>query len=199
MKYLIKIDRIAAWALFILLTLYFISGYGMTKGLIDSKLATNLHLNILTYFILVAFVIHTAFAIRLALMRWKIWHSFGKFLWVLFYLVFISGFIYIDRFYKVPNQTSAFTPSNNSVVTTQNDSATSNTKTFTLDELAQYNGQNNHPPYVAVDGVVYDMTGVFNDGFHYSHFAGKDLTGAFYIRHVKSQITKYPVVGKLIK
>ena len=31
-------------------------------------------------------------------------------------------------------------------------------KTFTLAQLAQYDGQNGQPAYVAVDGVVYDVT-----------------------------------------
>ncbi len=33
-------------------------------------------------------------------------------------------------------------------------------KTFTLEELKQFNGQNGQPAYVAVDGVVYDVSNV---------------------------------------
>ena len=32
-------------------------------------------------------------------------------------------------------------------------------KIFTKNELAQYNGQNGQPAYVAVQGVVYDVSG----------------------------------------
>ena len=73
MKYLIKIDRLAAWLLFICLLLYFITGFSMTKGFISPTLATKLHINYLSYFILVAFVIHTSFAIHLAFKRWHFW------------------------------------------------------------------------------------------------------------------------------
>lgn len=70
-------------------------------------------------------------------------------------------------------------------------------KIFTIAELAKYNGRNGMPSYVAVDGIVYDMSDVFADGAHYYHAAGKNLTEDFYARHVKTDITKYPVVGKL--
>jgi predicted heme/steroid binding protein len=73
----------------------------------------------------------------------------------------------------------------------------SNSRKFTPVELAQYDGKNGNPAYVAVDGVVYDLTRVFRSGAHYGHFAGKELTQAFYMQHVKSEITKYPVVGIL--
>lgn len=33
-------------------------------------------------------------------------------------------------------------------------------KTFTTEELAAFNGQNGNPAYIAVDGVVYDVTKV---------------------------------------
>ena len=41
MKYWIKIDRFAAWVLLVGMTLYFISGYGMAKGIFDASLATK--------------------------------------------------------------------------------------------------------------------------------------------------------------
>lgn len=33
-------------------------------------------------------------------------------------------------------------------------------KTFTVEELKQFDGQDGHKAYVAVEGVVYDVTGV---------------------------------------
>lgn len=72
-------------------------------------------------------------------------------------------------------------------------------KTFTLEELAQYNGQDDSPAYVAVDGVVYDVSLVFTKGKHYQHLAGKELTKDFYSYHAKKSIEKYPVVGELVK
>lgn len=55
-------------------------------------------------------------------------------------------------------------------------------KVFTLQELATYDGQNGRPAYIAVDGVVYDVSGQpdWPMGTHKPHgtdaVAGKDLT-----------------------
>lgn len=202
MKYLIKFDRFFAWVLFIGMLLYFITGYGMTKGIIATKLATDLHLNILTYIVLISFVIHTGFATHLAFKRWEWWNIFGKAIWIIFYIVFIILFVYIDRYYQKPKP--ELSESDDIVVqsSTQPSTTTStqtSARTFTLAELAKYNGEGDNPPYVAVDGVVYDMTSVFTTGSHYSHYAGQELTSAFYSRHSAGSITKYPVVGTLIK
>ncbi len=70
-------------------------------------------------------------------------------------------------------------------------------KTFTLEELAQYNGKNGKPAYLAVDGLIYDLSFVFKDGAHYQHLAGRSLTKEFYSAHAKSALQKYPIVGKL--
>lgn len=73
MKLLCKIDRFMAWVLLFGMTLFFISGYGMTKGIIDSAQAAKLHNKFLPIIIAVAFVFHAGYATRLALMRWKWW------------------------------------------------------------------------------------------------------------------------------
>lgn len=201
MKTLIKLDRISAWILFISMLLYFITGYGMTKGIIDSSFAASLHNNYLTYIILISFVFHTAFAIRLAFIRWKVWNSGGQAAWLVFYAIFISWFIYMESFYAPAstkkNEFNSTESVSSQAATTQNISvSTENEQTFTKDELAKYNGQNGSSAYVAVDGVVYDMSSVFKNGTHFSHIAGTELTNAFYSYHAKSSITKYPVIGK---
>jgi predicted heme/steroid binding protein len=70
---------------------------------------------------------------------------------------------------------------------------------LTQDELARYNGQNGMPAYVAVNGVIYDVTTVFVRGKHFNHLAGQDLTGAFFRQHVPSALSGYPIVGQLIE
>lgn len=55
-------------------------------------------------------------------------------------------------------------------------------KTFTLDELAKFDGLNSNPSYVAYDGVVYDVSAFseWRDGKHYKGTkAGTDLTAQF--------------------
>lgn len=78
---------------------------------------------------------------------------------------------------------------------------TSADKTFTLEELAKYDGQNGNPAYVAVDGVVYDVSNAknWNKGVHKNGVtAGKDLTNRIGSSpHGKSVLSKLPIVGKL--
>lgn len=214
-RLLIKLDRFLAWVLFGSMLLYFISGYGMTKGIISTELATKLHISWLTYIVLVAFVGHTAYAIHLAFKRWNFWGGFGKAIWALFFLFFIGGFVYVDRFYSPASPTnksvredeqstdSAVAKTNgssadSSAATTQ--SPTTNVaKTFTLAQLAKYNGENGSPAYVAVSGKVYDLSSVFVSGRHFSHYAGTELTNAFLSYHASQVLQKYPVVGVLVQ
>lgn len=70
-------------------------------------------------------------------------------------------------------------------------------KTFTLEELAKYDGREGRPAYLAVDGMVYDLSSVFYEGEHYEHIAGKSLTKEFYSQHTKEALKDYPIVGRL--
>lgn len=75
-------------------------------------------------------------------------------------------------------------------------------RTFTLEELATYNGKDGQPAYVAVDGVVYDVTDVpeWANGEHKNGLtAGKDLTEEIKNQspHGLSVLADLPVVGKL--
>jgi predicted heme/steroid binding protein len=72
---------------------------------------------------------------------------------------------------------------------------------FTLAELATYDGMNGKPAYIAVDGVVYDVTNVkqWSDGTHQGYSAGLDLTDSIgKAPHGKSKLDGVPVVGTLI-
>ena len=72
---------------------------------------------------------------------------------------------------------------------------------FTLDELAEYDGQDGRPAYVAVDGVVYDFTELprWRGGVHNGFEAGKDLTDALNTvsPHGDRVLSRAPVVGEL--
>ena len=52
------------------------------------------------------------------------------------------------------------------------------TKEFTLEELSQYNGNNGNPAYVAIEGIVYDISNstTWGRGTHFDLIAGQDLT-----------------------
>lgn len=49
---------------------------------------------------------------------------------------------------------------------------------LTLEELSKYDGQDGNKAYIAVDGVIYDVTdsGPWGDGSHNGFTAGKDLS-----------------------
>lgn len=84
---------------------------------------------------------------------------------------------------------------------TQNPTPTPNVKTFTLAELANFNGKNGQPAYIAVSGVVYDVTNVksWNNGSHQGVSAGKDLTKVItQAPHGTSVLTGLKVVGTLV-
>ncbi|KMT21963.1 DUF5661 family protein [Clostridium cylindrosporum] len=76
------------------------------------------------------------------------------------------------------------------------------TREFTLSELSQYDGTAGKPTYVAVNGIVYDVTNNPNwsSGVHFGVSAGKDLTSEFQNCHGSSSILEnLPKVGVLKK
>ena len=73
-------------------------------------------------------------------------------------------------------------------------------KEFTLSELSQYDGTKGKPAYVAVNGIVYDISNevTWASGTHFGLYAGKDLTAQFKSCHDNQNILKnLPTVGML--
>lgn len=71
---------------------------------------------------------------------------------------------------------------------------------FTEEELAEYDGQDGRSAYVAVDGVVYDMTsfGAWEGGEHNGIQAGTDATDAFSddSPHEEDLLEQLPIAGQ---
>ena len=81
----------------------------------------------------------------------------------------------------------------------QNITTNETTKVFTLSELSQYTGTNGSTAYIAVFGVVYDVTDVFVNGTHQGmQLGGTDATAAFESSpHSMSLLNTLPIVGVL--
>ncbi len=77
-----------------------------------------------------------------------------------------------------------------------------NLKDLTLNELSKYDGKNENPAYVAVNGVIYDVTNedIFKKSPHNSVNLGNDITKEFKGCHNadESVLAKLPIVGKVI-
>ncbi len=81
-------------------------------------------------------------------------------------------------------------------------SAADGTLELTLEQLKQFNGKNGNPVYVAVDGVIYDLTNVpaWKNGEHNGYSAGNDLTDIIKNKspHGVKNLEGKPIVGKLV-
>lgn len=81
-------------------------------------------------------------------------------------------------------------------------SAADGTLELTLDQLKQFDGKNGNPAYVAVDGILYDVSNVgpWKNGDHNGYSAGNDLTDIIKNKspHGVKNLEGLPIVGKLV-
>lgn len=92
-------------------------------------------------------------------------------------------------------------PAKENVQEQKSDTKTLELNIFTLDELSKYNGKDGEKAYIAIDGIVYDVTDhpAWKDGGHNGFEAGKDLTDAIKNEspHGISKLENLTVVGAL--
>jgi polar amino acid transport system substrate-binding protein len=73
---------------------------------------------------------------------------------------------------------------------------------LTIQELAEYDGTNGKPAYVAVDGVIYDVTDneAWTGGSHAGQLAGTDLSDSIDTMspHGRGVLDGVPVVGEIV-
>ena len=99
---------------------------------------------------------------------------------------------------QVSTETSSTVVSSDTSSTTS--TASTAQKKFTVTELADYNGLNGKSAYIAVDGIVYDVTNVkeWANGTHQDYAAGLDLTKEIKAApHGVAQLDGVPFVGTL--
>jgi predicted heme/steroid binding protein len=74
---------------------------------------------------------------------------------------------------------------------------------FTKQELSYHNGKNSTKPYIAYNGIVYDVSDSFHwkDGKHQVlHQAGEDLTEALQqAPHGEDLLGRVPIIGELLE
>lgn len=71
---------------------------------------------------------------------------------------------------------------------------------FTKSQLALRNGQDKPVIWVALNGLIYDVTlsRLWRNGKHYEHWAGQDLTNELKdAPHTEKVFEKFVVVGRL--
>jgi predicted heme/steroid binding protein len=75
-------------------------------------------------------------------------------------------------------------------------------KSFTVAELAKFNGKDGNKAYIAYQGIVYDVTGHkdWKDGTHKGNGSGIDVTEDLNKAWHGAKVMKnHTVVGKLVK
>ncbi len=72
---------------------------------------------------------------------------------------------------------------------------------ITPEELAQFDGKDGRPAYVAVNHVIYDVTAFpsWAGGMHFGNLAGTDATVSFEACHKQTFLEHLSIIGKLVE
>lgn len=93
-KFLFKTANFSGYVLFVLILLYFISGYGMTKGVFDPVFAKTLHDKWLPVPFIIFFILHCFLHFKFRLRRWLKDEK-----WLNIYIAILGSVILIFLFY----------------------------------------------------------------------------------------------------
>jgi predicted heme/steroid binding protein len=77
---------------------------------------------------------------------------------------------------------------------------TKNLPIYTRNQLALRNGQDKPQIWIALNGIIYDVTTsrLWRDGKHYEHWAGQDLTHELKdAPHTENVFDKFKPIGRL--
>lgn len=101
----IKLDRICAWSLVAFMLIYFVSGYGMTKGIIPPVAAKFIHDSLLPIPSAFAFGFHSAYGIHVALKRWRVYNHAWRIGLGLYVIALTAGVIVFQVAIATPGST----------------------------------------------------------------------------------------------
>jgi predicted heme/steroid binding protein len=69
---------------------------------------------------------------------------------------------------------------------------------YTLEELSAFDGKNGNLAYIAVDGIIYDVTDEWGSSTHNGAVAGTDVTSVFAVSpHSQSFLNNLEIIGEL--
>jgi cytochrome b subunit of formate dehydrogenase len=94
MKQMSKVDRVSSWVLAFCFLLFVITGFDIQLRFLSPQISSLIHLKYLFLPAQLAFVLHSSFAIHLAMKRWNFWTAAGKSLLAVyaainFYLIYL--------------------------------------------------------------------------------------------------------------
>lgn len=71
---------------------------------------------------------------------------------------------------------------------------------LTIEQLAQYDGREGSPAYIAVNGIIYDISHIpqWAQGVHFGVSAGRDVTQRVQLCHGSKILGLLKVVGRII-
>jgi hypothetical protein len=72
---LTNLSRYSAWVAMLVVVLYILTGYGMTKRIIDPDLAKRLHQHVLPIPLFLSLILHGGISARGALRRWRVFKN----------------------------------------------------------------------------------------------------------------------------
>lgn len=71
---------------------------------------------------------------------------------------------------------------------------------LTIEQLSEFDGRNGSPAYIAVNGIIYDISNIpqWDMGVHFGVSAGKDVTNRVYLCHGGDILKLLNIVGRII-
>lgn len=99
-KFLNQIDKFGMWILLALVLSFVLTGYGMTKHIMDPVLAKYIHTRLLPLPLLIFFCIHVVKAVRNQFKKWNLFNNERLLDIYAYTLVFLVTIILIWLFFR---------------------------------------------------------------------------------------------------